>query len=148
MGRQHDLNARKRKERERLHRRSREGNIRGDIREEFVERCLIYLKATGKIIDYLKTQKNSQLDRIGRDFIYWLSGKSFNDNRNRECHLDAKSSIWGLGKLDGRKDDFVLRFIPEVTRSVEEEARRLFSDSLEHVQKVQRIMEERNQKRA
>lgn len=142
MGWQSEQNARLAKQAKRNRRRYEEGLLRGDVREEFVERCLMHLKETGKITKYIRTRKNSGLDRSGRDFIYYLSRTLFDNTKDRECHLDSKSSIRGLVS----RNEFVLRFIPEVTKPLAEEAERLFRASIEHVEKVRRILEERKKR--
>lgn len=140
MGRLQQKRTQWKKRLERRRRRWREADIRGENHSEFFEKMLNFLIITGDVVKYIKSEKNSELDRKGRDFIPTLSKKFFDNIRNRDCHVDIKSSIWGLAHYYNKSEDRVLRFVPVITRPVEEEAKRFLSEGIAHIKKVDALM--------
>lgn len=132
-----DGRAHAKKIQKRLRRRGQEGNLRGDSSQEYVVSCLNYLQGSGRVLKIIESRKNSNLDRRGIDIIVHLPRMLFNNVRDRDCYIDVKSSIWGITK---NNNSFILKFIPERTRPIPEEAERLLQEMLAHIQKVDGLL--------
>jgi hypothetical protein len=108
---------------------------RGMASEDHIEECLKFLKSQGKVRSYLRTERNSQLDRHGVDFLFTLEDGFVPPNSRGICSLNAKSSY----SLAERKDHHCQRtliFVVDRFNTVPTEAERLFQAMIFHLRNL------------